>query len=64
MENFPQDLVLLLSVDIVGSAEFKAKNSSFGKRSDWVIAFESFYCLLYTSPSPRDVEESRMPSSA
>ena len=25
-------------------------------------AFE--ICLLYTSPSPRDVEESRMPSSA
>ena len=25
----------------------------------------SYYpCLLYTSPSPRDVEESRMPSSA
>ena len=23
-----------------------------------------YYCLLYTSPSPRDVEESRMPSSA
>ena len=29
------------------------------------MEFESFYdCLLYTSPSPRDVEESRMPSSA
>ena len=28
-------------------------------------ATESVYlCLLYTSPSPRDVEESRMPSSA
>ena len=27
------------------------------------IAF-SYFCLLYTSPSPRDVEESRMPSSA
>ena len=26
---------------------------------DWVKD-----CLLYTSPSPRDVEESRMPSSA
>ena len=29
--------------------------------------FETVYCmvcLLYTSPSPRDVEESRMPSSA
>ena len=24
----------------------------------------SLACLLYTSPSPRDVEESRMPSSA
>ena len=24
----------------------------------------SKYCLLYTSPSPRDVEESRMPASA
>ncbi len=25
---------------------------------------EDSLCLLYTSPSPRDVEESRMPSSA
>ena len=25
---------------------------------------EIWPCLLYTSPSPRDVEESRMPSSA
>ena len=24
----------------------------------------AYHCLLYTSPSPRDVEESRMPSSA
>ena len=24
----------------------------------------AYACLLYTSPSPRDVEESRMPSSA
>ena len=27
-------------------------------------AIGALYCLLYTSPSPRDVEESRMPSSA
>ena len=26
--------------------------------------FNNGTCLLYTSPSPRDVEESRMPSSA
>ena len=30
----------------------------------WVINGDSTPCLLYTSPSPRDVEESRMPSSA
>ena len=30
-----------------------------------VLAFmDVMPCLLYTSPSPRDVEESRMPSSA
>ena len=28
------------------------------------IARKNRDCLLYTSPSPRDVEESRMPSSA
>ena len=28
------------------------------------ILVDSNTCLLYTSPSPRDVEESRMPSSA
>ena len=27
-------------------------------------AHVAYNCLLYTSPSPRDVEESRMPSSA
>ena len=27
-------------------------------------AIQYEHCLLYTSPSPRDVEESRMPSSA
>ena len=25
---------------------------------------EDYYCLLYTSPSPRDLSTSRMPSSA
>ena len=29
-----------------------------------VVTTEYNICLLYTSPSPRDVEESRMPSSA
>ena len=30
----------------------------------WITARQIEACLLYTSPSPRDVEESRMPSSA
>ena len=38
-----------------------------GEHSNIVEAIEeelNMICLLYTSPSPRDVEESRMPSSA
>ena len=34
----------------------------FKLRVDWIGRI--YTCLLYTSPSPRDVEESRMPSSA
>ena len=30
----------------------------------WVICAPEYHCLLYTSPSPRDDELSRMPSSA
>ena len=32
--------------------------------SNFDLVQEDNICLLYTSPSPRDVEESRMPSSA
>ena len=28
------------------------------------IIYQCYYCLLYTSPSPRDRQKSRMPSSA
>ena len=37
----------------------QGESDNAGKRSP-----QDFACLLYTSPSPRDVEESRMPSSA
>ena len=36
-----------------------ASNPEYGNPAD-----DTTGCLLYTSPSPRDVEESRMPSSA
>ena len=41
------------------SGEWEAKILNISKG---IVEFN--ICLLYTSPSPRDVEESRMPSSA
>ena len=48
-------------VAISTTRQTKAWKDNFGKlmRNDGTLV-----CLLYTSPSPRDVEESRMPSSA
>ena len=43
------------------SGVFNNPNVGTGKT---VTITSSYGCLLYTSPSPRDVEESRMPSSA
>ena len=37
---------------------------NLGELSDKVKGFSYRVCLLYTSPSPRDAHESRMPSSA
>ena len=39
---------------------FAALSRKIEKRADYSIPT----CLLYTSPSPRDAHESRMPSSA
>mgnify|MGYP003685832093 CR=1 FL=1 len=40
---------------------YKAINQGQGMKQTDVV---SINCLLYTSPSPRDAHESRMPSSA
>ena len=40
------------------------KREGYGKTIFEKQRKQLFPCLLYTSPSPRDVEESRMPSSA
>ena len=45
--------------DNLENLKFRAKKSGFG-----TIAFLPNSCLLYTSPSPRDLSTSRMPSSA
>ena len=43
--------------------EETARDAEEQARADAAPA-RALACLLYTSPSPRDVEESRMPSSA
>ena len=48
---------------IVRDGKMKDNSSYDGKF--WIDPNRNYNnCLLYTSPSPRDVEESRMPSSA
>ena len=44
--------------------ELRERVLTHGARSSLLLAPMPTACLLYTSPSPRDVEESRMPSSA
>ena len=40
------------------------ENAQIDKSAVFRLTGGCHFCLLYTSPSPRDVEESRMPSSA
>ena len=49
------------TVDLVVSDEAADDFQARGFRVKDLVVND---CLLYTSPSPRDVEESRMPSSA
>ena len=45
-----------------GSMDWRKKAYDDGEQNNVNVVLSG--CLLYTSPSPRDVEESRMPSSA
>ena len=53
--------------EITSEDTLKVIGFTFGRRpgaSEHVKALRRKYCLLYTSPSPRDRQKSRMPSSA
>ena len=55
----------LLSKDIWSLEELGFSEEKIALRSIHYGHFENFnFCLLYTSPSPRDRTRSRMPSSA
>ena len=43
---------------------FHGRRMIFNNWLNWMKKDEKYNCLLYTSPSPRDAHESRMPSSA
>ena len=51
-------------VGIVESLDLVARRDREGRLPRDLQGTWDWTCLLYTSPSPRDVEESRMPSSA
>ena len=61
--QFIEALAVLLREHDLNEVEV---NREFGQDDSLTVrvARGSQVCLLYTSPSPRDVEESRMPSSA
>ena len=44
--------------------EMEPLDSSSNNLYDWMVSGDPLFCLLYTSPSPRDRTRSRMPSSA
>ena len=64
LDNFegPIDLLLVLA----RSQKVDLSDISISELADQYINFINQYrnCLLYTSPSPRDLSTSRMPSSA
>ena len=56
----------LIRLDCIAAAPF-IESLPEGLREDWrhdTIYVRMYACLLYTSPSPRDRQKSRMPSSA
>ena len=68
-ESFGYNTEPIVSSDVIGmryGSLFDATQTMVAKIDDdtYQVQVVSWYCLLYTSPSPRDVEESRMPSSA
>ena len=57
-------LGMALAVATVGYAVDVTKVKLYPDKKGSVADFQPISCLLYTSPSPRDRQKSRMPSSA
>ena len=62
-QTISQPLVVALMLELLEPKEGE-KILDIGSGSGWTTALLAYICLLYTSPSPRDISGSRMPSSA
>ena len=64
LQSFENNVTVFGSARIESSDPLYVKAYELGKELSNAGYNVFTGCLLYTSPSPRDVEESRMPSSA
>ena len=65
----PQEIESLVQKEWRDKDVYRAREHAVGpdgkeKPKFYVCSMLPYPCLLYTSPSPRDAHESRMPSSA
>ena len=65
-EKFKKDVYALTKIDLnyYKEKQMRRRIDTIATKHGCSNYDEYIRCLLYTSPSPRDVEESRMPSSA
>ena len=67
MEDYMRNQFLFAGVPKPERAHMQKKlllESKYLSVSEIIALADYYYCLLYTSPGPRDAHESRMPSSA
>ena len=62
MSFFPFFLIMITSAFVEGISPSPIAKA--GLITIWLASIIGYFCLLYTSPSPRDRTRSRMPSSA
>ena len=65
MDDSDLSILMTMAIEWLEEQESTTYSVNTNDLQDQAVTYYSaYFCLLYTSPSPRDVEESRMPSSA
>ena len=61
-------LICIIALGLFGAVMIASASMAFADQTYnnpfYFVTRQLFFCLLYTSPSPRDLSTSRMPSSA